>query len=477
MSGPKRRRLLHYWSIRYFVILIGSMTVLVVLMAYFIQLDVRREQHRGMQAMAEELAAAAEPDGGGLLRSDASLGSRLDELALRHGLSARTFLLIMDGDGRMALQYPPNPPQEATQLADMRERLLTGEPLIAKLEPYEGNPVYLVAVHPMEKAGSYVLLLKQEEALVRWSAYFNRRLILAAAIVLLGWGVIYVLMRRLIRPIREAGAAAKQIVAGDYDIQFERDYKEQEVHELMNNFKEMAARLGRLESMRTQLLAGVTHELKTPVASISGLVQAVRQGVVEGKEAEEFLDLSLKECLRLQKMVEDLLDFNAFAGQQFAVRREPCDLEATLREIVRKWTYAQDEAVAVKVDLDAALPGRQLREVMTDPDRLQQIMVNLLNNARDASEAGATVLVRLAGETDGYRIEVRDSGHGIAAAEQADIFEPFYRGGPRHKSRQRGLGIGLPHSRLMARSLGGDLLLADSSPAGTTFVLRLPLTP
>lgn len=426
-----------------------------------------------MSRMASELADAADKYGG-RLRPATSLSKWLDELAREHGLSGRVTVLTKDHDGRTRQQFPPEPPDEAEQLADMHKQLLSGKPQMAELTSYSDNRSFLAAVHPLRAIDGYVVLMMQEEKLAQWFMYFKAsRLMLAAAIVLIGWGVVYMLMRRLIRPIKEAGAAAKQIVAGDYDIRLDKGYREQEVHELMHSFKEMADRLSWLESMRTQLLAGVTHELKTPVASISGLVQAVRQGVVEGEEAAAFLDLSLKECLRLQRMIEDLLDFNSFAGQAVEIRSEACDLEATLRAIVRSWQYAEEQAkVEVQIETDSD-DNCQTYEAITDPNRLQQLIVNLLNNARDASEAGGVVRVRLASRQDSYLIEVEDNGHGIAKEEQQDIFEPFYRG-KHKKSKLRGLGIGLPYSRLIARSLGGELQLIESTAEGTTLAVWLP---
>src|SRR5690625_4132328 len=109
--------------------------------------------------------------------------------------------------------------------------------------------------------------------------------------------------------------AAEQIKEGNYQITLkEEDVQELEVYELIHAFKEMSQRLEQLETLRTELLAGVTHELKTPVTSISGLIQAVNDDVVEGEEAKEFIEISLKETTKMKKMVEDLLAFNSFAA-------------------------------------------------------------------------------------------------------------------------------------------------------------------
>src|SRR5699024_4275143 len=106
-------------------------------------------------------------------------------------------------------------------------------------------------------------------------------------------------------------------------------------------FKEMAIKLEKLENLRTELLAGVTHELKTPVTSISGLLQAIRDGVVEKEEAAEFLDISIQESEKMKKMVEDLIALNAFATQAMPIDIEIVDVNETTRKFIRdcKITY------------------------------------------------------------------------------------------------------------------------------------------
>lgn len=471
VSGRKRRSLLGYWSIRYFIILLISIVVVGIATAYLIQLDVKRGQHRGMKLIAGDIAAAVQA-GGGHLPKGMELGRWLDDLAYSRGLSDRIVMIIMDGSGSIVQQYPPDLPHEADQLAEKLQKIMTGETHVIELDSYHKKPPYLVAVHPLENNTGYILVMTPKENFLQGFAYLKiSRTILGFSIVLIGWGVIYMLTRRLVKPIKEAAVAAKQVVAGNYNLPLDKNHNEQEIYELMHAFKEMADRLSWLESLRTQLLAGVTHELKTPVASISGLVQAVKEEVVTGQEAKMFLEVCLKECRRLHKMVEDLLDFNSFAGNTVTIAKESFDLLAALQEIGSRWQFVQEEA-GVGVIVEAA-ESRSDWRITTDPSRLEQIMINLLNNAKDATEAGGSVYVRLLSDSELYRIQVEDRGQGIPVDEHLDIFEPFYRG-KQKKARVRGLGLGLPFSRIIARSMGGELLLAESSPGGTTFTLLLP---
>lgn len=289
---------------------------------------------------------------------------------------------------------------------------------------------------------------------------------------LLGWAAIYFLSRRLSKPIGQVAAAAKQVQEGNYDIQLPDQMREQEVYDLVHSFKEMAMKLQQLEALRTELLAGVTHELKTPVTSISGLLQAVKDDVVTGDEAKEFLEISLKETAKMQKMINDLLEFNSFAANALPVSAESHSVNKLVSDMVAQWQLGQD------LDGTAAIQLHVLKvdlSIWTDSIRLQQILVNLLNNALQATEKEAVIEVRIRTHSSGYlAIDVSDNGTGIPLEEQELIFERFYRGEGK-KYKVRGLGLGLPFSKLLANALGGDLVLTESSPAGTTFTILLPV--
>ena len=292
------------------------------------------------------------------------------------------------------------------------------------------------------------------------------------SLAVLGWGVIYLLSRHLTRPFHKVAAAARQIIGGDYRLTLDTIVRETELHELIRAFNEMTARLRHLEALRTELLAGVTHELKTPVAAISGLLQAVRDQVVTGTEAQEFLAIAAKETTRLQRMIEDLLAFNAFAAGELRVEKTLCPLNTLVQEIADQWLLGQEEGrVKIKVQ-----PRPEDPIITTDPLRLRQILYNLFNNAQQALPAGGKIEVTFDETKDEIRINVRDNGPGIPPAEQGLIFERFFRGGSK-KDRVRGMGLGLPFSKMMAQALGGDLDLTNTSAQGTTFTLTLKKHP
>src|SRR5690625_4988279 len=160
----------------------------------------------------------------------------------------------------------------------------------------------------------WVVLLEWKGHLSEVNQEYKQLFIVIVALGLFGWLAIYILSKRLSKPITEVAQAAEQIKEGNYQITLKEDVQELEVYELIHAFKEMSQRLEQLEMLRTELLAGVTHELKTPVTSISGLIQAVNDDVVEGEEAKEFLHISFQEAAKMVNMIDDLLAFHVFAA-------------------------------------------------------------------------------------------------------------------------------------------------------------------
>lgn len=166
-------------------------------------------------------------------------------------------------------------------------------------------------------------------------------------------------------------------------------------------------------------------------------------------------------------MVEDLLAFNQFATNTVPVNFELHDINEVVENAVFSWQIAQKEEIEIKLHklLNPV-------DVTVDPLRFQQIMTNLLNNAKHALGSNGEISVTL--EEDGVQviIDVSDNGSGIPEVEQPFIFERFYRG-EKKKYKIRGLGLGLALSKMIIHSLGGDLVLLKSSTEGTTFRITL----
>jgi len=320
-----------------------------------------------------------------------------------------------------------------------------------------------------EQLAGYVFAVERNETLAEVNQEYGLLALAILCIGLLGWGAIYTLSKRLSKPITDVAAAAKLVENGQYNISLPTNIKEKEVDELVTSFKEMVTRLEQLEKTRTELLAGVTHELKTPVTSVSGLLQAVNDEVVTGEEAKEFIKMALDESTKMKTMIGDLLAFNSFAVDAVPIKMETVRINDVVGNSVRSWGVTHPN-----IDLHISLLAEDTI-VRADTVRVQQILSNLLTNAEQAMDGNGMIHVTLQMDKHFIIVDVEDSGCGIPLAEQPLIFERFYRG-EQKKYKIRGLGLGLALSKMMAQSIGGDLTLENSTAQGTTFRLKLMKT-
>jgi signal transduction histidine kinase len=465
MKSKKRISLLRYWTTRYLLTLCSGLILIGVLSALWIHYVTLENRTNIVKLLAEEVADRV-VDREGHLNVTPTLAKLVEERQRFMPMDGHISLFILDRSGDPVYstfhRLPPN-------LLELLTSATTNKEQVEKIAVGPRGKSYLVKkeIITNQTPRGWVMLMYPDESIRMNKEELELLLILLGSLALLGWIVIYLLSRKLSEPIQEVASAANQILQGNYNIKLERDIKEKELYELIQSFREMAHRLHQLESLRSELLAGVTHELKTPVASISGLIQAVRDDIVVEEEAKEFLEISLSEADRLQKMVEDLLDFNSFAVGEITVNKEMLGLNELVQEICYQWSIVQEEGTK----LTTHLPNEPIL-FDSDPVRIQQILINLLNNAKQAIGENGEIDVTVYKRDGKVSIDVHDNGSGIPINEQDLIFERFFRGEDK-KHKVRGLGLGLPFSKLMAKAIGGDLILKESSAQGTTMTLIL----
>lgn len=461
-KNAKHTSILSYWTIRYLIIISIGLVLTALTTFWWIQQETMSNRMQTTGLLAQEIADRSVSQEGSLEISD-NLENLIKDRKRFFKLTVEMCVIITDQQGQMLFSMPPLTDAEMRhKLNDSLDDSRSPEfkAAVASIASDRG-PLGQVIVLQSKKSLQHI---PQDEIL-----YFS---ILLLCIIILSWLTIYLLSRKLAKPIQKVAAAAVQISSGRYDITLERGAKEREIHELIVSFEEMAGKLQQFEQSRAVMLAGVSHELKTPVTSIKGLVHAVREGVVEDEEAEEFLDIALQEAGRLQRMVADLLDYNALTAGIVSVRHDRLDAIPLISEIVYQWKLTQEEVVDEPILL---MPKAPLF-LQGDSLRIQQIIVNLLNNSVQAKAPDRRVQLTvevLDSEPNLAEIRIIDNGVGISPSQSELVFEAFFRGTDK-QSTLRGLGLGLTFSRLLAESMNGTLRLETSSEEGCTFVLSLP---
>ena len=289
-----------------------------------------------------------------------------------------------------------------------------------------------------------------------------------AALAAVALGLLFA--RQIAGPVRSLTTAARRLGAGDLDQRVPVHGRRNELGELAEAFNSMAEAVGRQEMLRRQMAADIAHELRTPLAVIQANLEAMLDGV-RPLSAEEVADVH-RETRLLSRLVTDLRDISLAETGQLPLRKELTDLSALVRTSVARFS-SQAEEKGVRLDVEAA-DGELSADV--DPDRIAQVLGNLLDNALRHAPAGGEVVVRLQPGTqrDEVRVTVRDTGSGIPEEHLPNIFERFYRADRARTRTDGGSGIGLAVVRQLIEAHGGRVWAESQPGKGATFGFVLP---
>ncbi len=348
---------------------------------------------------------------------------------------------------------------EGEHLADVRARRPAGGTITVDGE------TYLFAARNVQGRG-FVLLRPKTLSFADWQPFLVALLIagaIAAALAAIGS---FLTARAIARPVRRVAEASRSLAEGVSPDPVPVEGSA-ELALLATSFNEMAEQLQKAREAERNFLLSVSHELKTPLTAIRGYAEALEDGAVPPEEAAATIR---EEARRLERLVRDLLDLARMNRREFAVHREQIDLAEVGREAVRRY---EGEARSGGVDLDA-LADEEARAI-GDPDRVLQVVSNLVENALRSTPPGGAVHVR---SRPGV-IEVVDTGVGLAPEDVPHAFERFYLhdrvGIP--DGRRWSSGLGLAIVKELCERMDGSVSLESKLGAGTTFTVRLPAPP
>lgn len=282
---------------------------------------------------------------------------------------------------------------------------------------------------------------------------------------LVAMGIVWWLSRGMTSPLREMAAAADAMARGDYSRRVTASSHD-EVGHLAQAFNEMAAELSETDRVRRDLVANVSHELRTPITALQAALENLVDDVTEPDPAT--FRTMLAQVERLGRLVKQLLDLSRLEAGTVPLEREVFPVEPLLAHAVREQRLHEPEvAVAVRVDpADLMADG--------DPERVHQVVANLLENAVRFTPRGGTVEVCARRDDHGVTIEVIDEGPGIPEEQRARVFERFQRLDAARSSSDGGAGLGLAIARWIVDLHGGDIHPEHHDPHGTRMVVTLP---
>jgi len=275
---------------------------------------------------------------------------------------------------------------------------------------------------------------------------------------------------RIVGPLRALLAASQRIASGDYSRRLEVS-SDDELGELALSFNTMAEKLDQTENRRSELIGNVAHELRTPLASIRSMMEALVDGVLPA-DAATFVDVQ-REASRLERLADDLVELSRAELGALPLELNQTDLGTVVDNAVQR---LRPQFTDKGIDLTLKLPPGRV-PVNVDTDRIVQVIVNLLGNALQYTDSGGRVQLETEVQGSTAMVSVTDNGIGMAGPDLDRVFERFYRV---DKSRARtggGSGIGLTISRLLVQAHGGTIAAdSDGVGRGSTFSFTLPIS-
>jgi two-component system sensor histidine kinase BaeS len=391
-------------------------------------------------------------DGQGALTPVADVG-RLGDLLTAAGQTDSDLFTLPDAVDRGLLQTA---------------RLLAGTTVTGR----HGDVAFLAEPLPPLPAQSYrpVLVLTEPVQTDLPSRTIPAFLIAGAAALLVCVALSLWLARRLTRPLAAVETTARTLARGDLTARVTLDdHAEGEIADVANALNLMASQLESARGSERAFLLNVSHDLRTPLTSIRGYAEALADGTLDGDDPDarrRAAEIITSEARRLERLVRDLLDLSRLDSHQFSLHPRTVDAADVVRDAVEAFQPHADElGVALTVDTSGALPAD------LDPDRLGQIVANLVENALKYARAAVVVVVRDATDSR-LTITVADDGPGIPPDTGDRVFERLYTGreGPQ---RAIGTGLGLAIVRELASAMGGIASVDASAPAGARFVVAV----
>ena len=397
----------------------------------------------------------------------------LADASLQLSAQMETRIRIMDIHGTVLVDS-----EQEGQGANLHDdplisRALAGE-IASRTEENGGDTMHLALSANIGDQPAGVVYLSQPLRDVTAVLHdLRNRMFIAAGIALALSAIVALLLSRAIsNPVRHLTVAARAVAQGELDQQVPARSND-EIGQLSRTFNDMTTRLKSARQMQTDFVANVSHESRTPLTAIKGMVETLNDGAVDEPETRDrFLKTIESETDRLIRLVNDLLLLSRADSEALNLNREPVDLNRLIRTVTDQLApQVEAKRLILKSEDNPNLPL-----AIVDPDRVKQVMVNILDNAIKYSRPGGTISFAMVSGDGSILIQVSDEGIGMSSQELSRIGERFYRTDEARSRAEGGTGLGLAIAKALVEAHGGQLNIESVEGQGTTVIFTLPCT-
>ena len=327
-----------------------------------------------------------------------------------------------------------------------------------------------------DAAQTPVTYVQMAEGIVRISSLYERSMFAVVFLRIISTSLsflaVFVLMTtfasfRLSKPVQVLTRAHERVQEGDFTVRLP-DNHPGEMGELMRSFNDMTEALGSTAYLQKDFISSISHEFKTPIASIRGFAKLLQMPGLTEKQRKEYIDLIAQESDRLSRLSETLLRLSALEQQTAPASLSAFPLDEQLRQVILRlepnWS---SKDIGWQLDMQEV-------SITSDQELLNQVWVNIIQNAIKFSPEGSDIAVRVFREGN-VIVEIEDHGCGMTEEAQKRIFDKFYQADKSRK--QEGVGLGLSLVKRIVDMMGGSITVTSEVNVGSTFRVELPVSP
>lgn len=274
--------------------------------------------------------------------------------------------------------------------------------------------------------------------------------------------------RYLVKPIKDLSLATQKIAGGNYHIKL-NVHRQDEIGRLAQDFTRMSESLAKIEEKRQEFVSSVSHEIQSPLTSIQGFSQALREENLSKEQRDHYLSIIEKESRRLSKLSSQLLTLSTLDRDDYEFTDTPFDVAAQIKEVIStlEWQW-QEKELMIEVQ-------GSMTHVVGEPQLLYQVWLNIITNAIRYTPKGGTITINIAKDTTHVYVSVKDTGVGIAEEDLRHIFERFYIVDKARTREAESTGLGLAISQKIVELHNGTIMVESEVGEGTTFTISLPI--
>ena len=408
---------------------------------------------------------------------DSATRSYLNRMADKVNREFGAYIAVMDRGGNVMTNsqaaYDEDPEfiesLNGEEISEAFQRTLAGETIRLRSESGEA-PTFTVGVPFMMDdtvTGAVFIRTKAQQIESGLEEILWRIVLIAAAVILLFGIVAFLFVRRRMKPLKQLETAAAIIAEGDFSVQVDEKKGDRELRELSGAFNTMTRKLQGVEENRREFVANVSHELRSPITSIRGFAEGMADGVIPAEEQPKYLRLVANESKRLSGLIDDLLALSRLERDDAKPEMTVFDVNEMLRRAVIR---RMNDLEAKRIDVGCEFEEDRC-EVRADSDRIEQVVINLLDNAIKFTPEGGKITLESAAKDDVAEITVRDSGCGVPSEDREKIFDRFFTADRAHTAG-KGTGLGLSICKRIMEMHGQSIRLLDTDE-GAAFSFTL----